>query len=163
MKNISGTPWYNYISSAPAKWSRRTRTERFLLIEAFLLLGFARLLILILPFKWLARTIGNHMNESGPDTNDNDFRLARLIGQAVRSAANNTPWQSVCLPQAVVGQWMLRRRNIPGTVYLGVAINKTIPDKLSAHAWLRCGSSILTGADGHRQFTVVSTFSTDKH
>lgn len=58
---------------------------------------------------------------------------------------------------------MLKRRNIPGTVYLGVAINKTIPDKLSAHAWLRYGSAILTGADGHRQFTVVSTFSTDKH
>jgi hypothetical protein len=157
------TTWFNYIFSAPSKWRRRTRIERLLLIEAFLLLGLARFLVLTLPFKWLARTIGTHMSESGPDISGSDFRLARLIGQAVRSAANNTPWQSVCLPQAVVGQWMLKRRNIPGTVYLGVAINKTIPDKLSAHAWLRYGSSILTGADGHRQFTVVSTFSTDKH
>lgn len=163
MKNKTITTWFHYIFSAPDKWSRRTRIERFLLIEAFFLLGLARFLVLTLPFKWLARTIGTHMNEAGPDINDNDFRLARLIGQAVRSAASNTPWESVCLPQAVVCQWMLKRRNIPGTVYLGVAINKTIPDKLSAHAWLRCGRSLLTGADGHRQFTVVSTFSTDKH
>lgn len=163
MKKASITSWFNFIYSAPAKWRRRTRIERFLLIEAFLLLGLARFLVLTLPFKWLARTIGTHMSESGQDINVIDFRFAQIIGQAVRSAANNTPWQSVCLPQAVVGQWMLKRRNIPGTVYLGVAINKTIPDKLSAHAWLRCGSAILTGADGHRQFTVVSTFSTDKH
>lgn len=163
MKTKTITTWYYFFYSAPAKWRRRTRIERFLLIEAFLLLGLARFLVLTLPFKWLARTLGKHMSESGPYVSDRNFRLARLIGQAVRSAANNTPWQSVCLPQAVVGQWMLKRRNIPGTVYLGVAINKSIPDKLSAHAWLRCGSSILTGADGHRQFTVVSTFSTDKH
>lgn len=163
MKNKTITTWCHYIYSAPAKWRRRTRIERFLLIEAFLLLGLARFLVLTFPFRWLARTIGTHMSESGQDINVIDFRSARMIGQAVRSAASNTPWQSVCLPQAVVGQWMLKRRNIPGTVYLGVAINKTIPDKLSAHAWLRCGSSILTGADGHRQFTVVSTFSTDKH
>lgn len=85
-----------------------------------------------------------------------------MVGQAVWSAVNNTPWKSVCLPQAVVGQWMLKRRNIPGTVYLGVMRNAVNTDKLAAHAWLRCGKIILTGANGHHQFTVVSTFSTDR-
>jgi hypothetical protein len=33
------------------------------------------------------------------------------------------------------------------------------PEKMAAHAWVRCGRFILTGADGHRRFTVVSTFS----
>lgn len=64
-------------------------------------------------------------------------------------------------PTQLLIEYFFRLSGLP--TYLGGAINKSIPDKLSAHAWLRCGSSILTGADGHRQFTVVSTFSTDKH
>lgn len=133
--------------------------EKRLLLEAFVLLGIARLLVLVLPFRWLARSVGGHMQESPDKVADSDLALAGLIGQAVCSAAGNTPWESVCLPQAVAGQWMLKRRGIPGTLYLGVAKTEENLDKLAAHAWLRCGSLIITGASGHRQFTVVSTFS----
>jgi hypothetical protein len=146
------------LGAAPAKWRRRTKEERLMLVEAFVFLGIARLGVLILPFRPLSRTMGEHMKESPRTTDAQTLRIARLIGQAVRSAAGNTPWQSVCLPQAITAQWMLKRRNIPGTLYLGV---KTSPHPLTpllAHAWLRCGGSILTGADGHSQFTVVSTF-----
>ena len=82
-----------------------------------------------------------------------------MIGQAIRSAANYTPWESVCLPQAMAAQWMLKRRHIAGTLYLGVAKDETKPEKLAAHAWLRSGDVLLTGGAGHRQFTVVATFS----
>lgn len=88
-----------------------------------------------------------------------DLHLARMIGGAIRSAVNYTPWESVCLPQAVAAKWMLKRRRIPCTVYLGVMKDDNKPDKLAAHAWIRCGQAILTGAKGHRQYTVVSTFS----
>jgi hypothetical protein len=84
-----------------------------------------------------------------------------MIGRAVRSAAANTPWKSVCLPQAVAGQWMLKRRRIAATLYLGVAKKDADPEQLAAHAWLRCGDAILTGTAGHRQFTVVASFAPD--
>ena len=142
-----------------AKWRRRSRTERVLLLEAFLLLGVARLGVLILPFRLLAKSLGNHMKEDQTSLLPADLKLSRMVGGAVRSAANYTPWGSVCLPQAVAAKWMLKRRNIPGTVYLGVMKDKTKPEKLAAHAWLRCGHIIITGAKGHRQYTVVSTFS----
>lgn len=159
MANANKPSWFKSLRAAPAKWRRRSRTERLLLLEAFALLGMARLLVLAIPFRWLARSLGAHMQESGARTNPDDLHLARLIGQAVCSAANNTPWQSVCLPQAVAGQWMLKRRRIPATIYLGVAKADAKPEQLAAHAWLRCGDIILTGSAGHRQFTVVSTFS----
>jgi hypothetical protein len=54
---------------------------------------------------------------------------------------------------------MLKRRNIPATVYLGVMKDESRPEKLAAHAWVRCGEFILTGAKGHQQYTVVSKFS----
>lgn len=147
------------LRDAPAKWRRRSGIERLLLLEAFALLGMARLLVLTVPFRWLARSLGKHMQESGAGTNPDDLRQARLIGEAVRSAANNTPWESLCLPQAVAAQWMLKRRCIAATLYLGVTKVNAGPGQLAAHAWLRCGDSIITGSAGHRQFRVVSTFS----
>lgn len=151
--------WRKSLRGAPAKWRYRNRTERMLLLEAFLLLGMARLGVLILPFRWLARSLGQHMQETDTQLPPADLPLARMVGAAVRSAANYTPWGSVCLPQAVAAKWMLKRRNIPGTLYLGVMKDETKPEKLAAHAWLRCGHIIITGAKGHRQYTVVSTFS----
>jgi len=159
MANTTMTAWLKSFRDAPAKWRRRTRTERLLLLEALVLLAVARLMVLILPFKWLAVSLGRHMNESGTQVNPSDLLFALMVSQAVRSAANNTPWKSVCLPQAVAGQWMLKRRRIAATLYLGVAKNENKTEKLAAHAWLRCGDVILTGAPGHRQFTVVATFS----
>lgn len=148
-----------YLRTVPAKWRRRSRLEQRLLLEAFALLGMARLLVLAVPFRRLARTLGQHMQESPPDSSRAELDLAVLIGRAVQAAANNTPWQSVCLPQAVAGQWMLKRRGIAATLYLGVMKTDQKPEQLAAHAWLRCGDCILTGAAGHRQYTVVSTFS----
>lgn len=150
--------FFNAISAAPAKWRRRSRIEKLLLLEAFFLLGLARILVLTIPFRWLARTVGQHMQESSTEAATADLQLAGLIGQAVCSAAGNTPWESVCLPQAVAGQWMLKRRGIAGTLYLGVAKTEEKPDQLAAHAWLRCGNLFLTGGAGHKQYTVVSKF-----
>jgi hypothetical protein len=160
MPNHTGrTAWFKSFREAPAKWRRRTRADRRLLLEAFALLGIARFLVLALPFKWLAVSLGRHMNEADAQISVPDLNLARSVGQAVRSAANYTPWKSACLPQAVAAQWMLKRRHVAGTLYLGVAKDEAKPEKLAAHAWLRCGHIILTGREGHRRFTIVATFS----
>lgn len=151
--------WFQSLATAPTKWRRRNGTERLLLLEALMLLGVARLLVLAIPFRWFSVTLGRHMNEASRQIDPAELQHAIHVGQAVRSAANNTPWESVCLPQAVVGQWMLKRRGIAATLYLGVAKAGQQPEQLSAHAWLRCGDVIITGAAGHRQFTVVATFS----
>lgn len=159
MNDVGKTSWLGSLRNAPAKWRRRTRIERMLLLEGFLFLGVARLGVLTLPFRWLAKTLGQHMREDQTPVPSVDLQMARLVGGAVRSAAGYTPWGSVCLPQAVAAKWMLKRRKIPGTVYLGVMKDETKPEKLAAHAWVRCGKIILTGAKGHQQYTVVSTFS----
>jgi hypothetical protein len=153
------TALLQYFRTILAKWRRRNRIERILLVEAFVLLGLARLGVLFLPFRWLAKSIGRHMQEDQTTPLPSDLKLARMIGGAVRAAANYTPWGSVCLPQAVAAKWMLKRRRIPGTVYLGVRKDKNKPEQLAAHAWIRCDQTILTGAQGHGYYTVVATFS----
>ncbi len=149
---------FQALREAAAKWRRRTRRERLLLLEAVALLGIARLTTLIFPFRWIAGSLGKHMAESSRDLSAAHLQQARTMGQAIRSAAKYTPWASVCLSQAVAAQWMLKRRRIPATLYLGVAKDKAKWEGLSAHAWLRCGNVILTGREEHGQFAVVTTF-----
>jgi hypothetical protein len=146
--------------SVAGKWRNRNGSEKTLLIEAILFLGVARLMVRTVPFSWIARLIGRYMDDSSRFVSKQEHQLARMIGQAVVSAAGYTPWESVCLPQAMAGQWMLKRRRIPGILYLGVSRDPSKTSGLSAHAWLRCGKLILTGAQGHEKFAVVSTFST---
>ncbi len=66
------------------------------------------------------------------------------------------PWECKCLAQAISGKMMLRRRQTPSTLYLGVA--KKEDGDLNAHAWLRAGESIILGGGGLERFAVVSTF-----
>jgi len=81
---------------------------------------------------------------------------AAPIGWAVRGLGRRLPWMSQCLVQAVAATWMLQRRRIPSTLYFGLAKD---PDAhLKAHAWVRCGTGVLTGNEGRDGYTVVATF-----
>ncbi len=153
--------WFKSFQAIAAKWRRRTRGERVLLLESFLMLGVARLAILLLPFSWLAVSLGKKKAKTDEEENvsTSSVSLARNIGKTVCSAANYTPWESVCLPQAVAVLWMLKRRGIAGVLYLGVAKHESDSEKLAAHAWLCCGGVILIGAADYEKYTVVAMFS----
>jgi hypothetical protein len=51
---------------------------------------------------------------------------------------------------------MLKRRNLHATIYFGLA--KDAHNGLIAHAWVRCGSRIVTGKKGMENFTVIAAF-----
>lgn len=52
---------------------------------------------------------------------------------------------------------MLKRRKTKCTLYLGVS--KEDNNLMKAHAWVRSGNIIATGAKGKERFKVVSIFS----
>jgi len=94
------------------------------------------------------------MAQSPPTGSGTNREDVQRIKWAVAAAARILPWNPVCLPQAVAAQWMLRRRGIPSTFYLG-----TDPaNQYAAHAWVRAGRIVVTGGDDPRRYTVVSTF-----
>lgn len=114
--------------------------RRALAIEAVLALGVARLLILTVPLRWVARRLERQVD---PRPQPREASHIRDVGWAVRAAARRTPWESACLAQALAGKWMLGRRGLRGTVRLGVA--KDADGRLEAHAWLCAGDIVLTG------------------
>jgi Transglutaminase-like superfamily len=138
------------------KFARVPLGEKLLLIEAALLLALARIAIRIMPFRNIAPHLGHARAESPPQVTPEQAALAKKIGWAVVIMSRSAFWDTKCLVQAIAAQIMLKRRGIPSTLYLGVAKDET--RDLIAHAWVRSGSAILTGAAGHSQFTVVSSF-----
>jgi hypothetical protein len=72
-----------------------------------------------------------------------DGKAAR-IGAMVERVARFTWWRSMCLEKALAGKWMLRRRGIASTMYVGMARQG---EQFVAHAWLVGDGQTLTGAN----------------
>jgi hypothetical protein len=125
-------------------------------LEAALMLGLARLAVLALPFRWVARACGGHLVESPEEVPSADEETAAHIAWAVHSVRQHTPWNSNCLAQGIAGQQMLRLRGIESTLYIG--IDNNIPRSFETHAWLRHGNKILTGAGLKPQYTAFVSY-----
>ncbi len=138
------------------KFTHLSRREQMLLIEALFHLTLAQVIILLLPFRWFSSRLGQASTESNKQLSPTQATSAAQVGAAVARMSPHTLWDNACLTQAVAAQWMLHRRNIPSTLYLG--IEKESKQKWLAHAWVRCGQNILVGANGYTQYTVVSSF-----
>lgn len=142
------------------KFSCLSRTRQKTFLEAYCLLGFFRLAILTLPFKWLTSSlIQCPAGEPVSHSLDIDQRpMVFLIAESIRKAALHTPWDSACLVQSLAAQRMLQRRNLPGMFYLGLQKGTMPEEPLKAHAWSQSGDIILTGGAGSDAFKVISVF-----
>ena len=128
--------------------------ERHDLLEALALCTVVSILLRVLRFSTVAPRLGRHMAESPTHHEGATSGQVARVRWAIAAAARYLPWKPVCLPQAVTAQWMLRRRGIPSTLYLGADPSRGY----DAHAWVRVGGVIVTGGPRQDRFAVVSTF-----
>lgn len=70
-------------------------------------------------------------------------KTARKVSRAIQLGVKILPFPLVCLPQAIAGQWMLRRRDLPSQIYFGILI--TAPQDPEFHAWLKSRHVWITG------------------
>jgi hypothetical protein len=123
-------------------------------IEAWCLLHLTKLVILFMPFKKIASWMGNLGVESIPDLDSTP--IAINIEHAIRRASRYTMHDSKCYDQALTAKALLGQSRLPATIYFGLA--KESDNQLIAHAWVRCGDSIISGKVGMERFTVVACF-----
>jgi hypothetical protein len=127
------------------------RADLLLICEAVLTLALARLIVLTVPFRfiapWLARV---------PATGACDEALVKRVRMAVTVAARNVPWNAVCLPQAMAAKAMLARRGCGTSFHLGAGFDKS--GKLIAHAWLEAGGKVVVGAAGIAEVAPLARF-----
>lgn len=135
---------------------RRPLRDKGLLMQAWLLLGLARIAILTIQFKRLAKYLGEPSVETPTELSEEEMERCRRVSWAVQRASRFTPWTSNCFPQAIVAQHLLWRRRISSTIYFGLKMEESKP--MQAHAWVRCGPRIVTGRAGYKKYQVVGAF-----
>jgi len=131
-----------------------------MLVEGTYFLFLARVKLLAMPFKKIAPGLGIYMKETAEKDQSEHREVLRLIHQTIRRLSRRTPWESACLVQAMAAKRMLNRRGIGCTIYFGITKDEKKEKGLTAHAWLRSGNTMVTGAKGVNlpAYTVVSFF-----
>lgn len=131
-----------------------------LLSITFMSTGFFRMLILFIPFKHIARIMGVESQETPYILDDTKSKGIESIRWSVITASRYTPWQSLCMVQALTAQLLLRLIRVQSTIYLGLA--KDEANQLIAHAWLRCGDQIITGGNVMDEFKMITCFASKR-
>ena len=143
----------------PLPWSRVSGWPRGL--EAAALLGLARLLVKHVPMRhwrtWLTTA-------DTPLATPRRLALAYTVARTVRSVARRRPLNAVCLPQAMAGQWMLRRRGVASRLWFGVrkaaATNDSVAKvaELEYHAWLTVNGKCVLGGGETETYSAMPPF-----
>ncbi|MCL6571517.1 MAG: lasso peptide biosynthesis B2 protein [Bacillus sp. (in: Bacteria)] len=144
----------NIIRKVTLYFSLNSKTQ-LLFLEAFIYLGFARMLKMI-PFSKVAPFLGDRMEETAFTYKHLNKEVLNHVSYAIEIMSRYTFWESQCLVKAIAGMKMLERRQIESTLYLGVAKDES--GKLIAHAWLRSGSFYISGSEGMERFAVIGKF-----
>ena len=137
-------------------WLRRKWTgarkysagEKLLVPVALVLLGISRAAILGLQ------------GIAAPAISAEQDQRARSIGRAVRASATVTPWQSICLPQAMAASTLLRLGGVPHVVHFGLGKSRPQDAPMEAHAWIVAGDRIVTGGPVSPDHRIVASFVT---
>ncbi|GAB3666567.1 hypothetical protein GCM10028791_42400 [Echinicola sediminis] len=129
--------------------------HKFTIPKIWVLLGVSRFRVLFTPFSTIAKKIG-HFQQETPSNPVPENELLVSIGSLIRYVSRFTPWKSNCFAQALCAHHILKSKKIDHTIYFGVQMNETM--EMKAHAWLRAGSLIVTGASGRQAFTVTGKF-----
>lgn len=124
-----------------AAFQKKAPADRLLICEAIVTLALARMVVLTVPFRFIARWAART-----PDNGACNSELLVRVRKAVTTAARNVPWNAVCLPQAIAAKMMLARRGQGSVFHLGARLDAD--GKLNAHAWLVVGDTVVVGAAG---------------
>lgn len=118
---------------------RLTRSEKYILIEALILLWLIRLMLWVFPFS-LSQKIIKEITISKDEKQSDKFSVKKIIW-AVELMSNYT-LNATCLTQALATQILLTKYNYSSRVLIGVSKNK---QEFEAHAWVESHDLIVLG------------------
>lgn len=129
---------------------------------AWVLVALSEVALTVLPFRRLAPVLGQEIGPAVrvPLASPTALRSAILIAEALSMASAHVPVRSDCLRQALAAALLCRLFGVPFVACLGASHSATGPGgPLSAHAWVQCGSVVVSGGTGNfRRLGVVTSF-----
>jgi hypothetical protein len=133
------------------KFFRLSRSERWLLIKATLLLGAIRIGLRLLSFQSLKQLLNLVSKPRMADQFSSDQIVWAVIA-ASRFVLGDKP----CLTQALAVQLLLKRRGYPASVRIGVAQKER--GELQAHAWVESEDRVVVGGGELSRYTSLPAF-----
>ena len=133
------------------KLRRFSPAERSLLLQGLVLLAWVRLILCVLPFRWVSRLLTRHSKNRQIRTAIPEDRVI----WAVRVTATRVPG-ATCLVQAMAAKCLLERYGRKPCLHFGITKDN---GRLLAHAWLVSdGRTVLGGeiAPRYSGLTAVS-------
>ncbi len=123
--------------AALRKWRALAPTERWLLLQALVLVAVFRAALLLVSFQRLRRLAERRAGNAAPPPE----ALART-GWAIAVAADLVRG-STCLPQALAAQALLGWQGCASSLHIGVA--RGLGGRIEAHAWVESNGTIVVG------------------
>ena len=127
--------------------------QKLLIPRIFVLMAYYKYRVHHRPFSELAPTIGTLGFETPLETSSRD---ARAVHELMEAMFRRIKWKDSCLIRALTAKRILNSMGERCTLYMGVSQKEG--QRMTAHAWLRCGKCIVTGADSMAGYTVTATF-----
>ena len=115
------------------------RGDRWLVIEAAILIGIVQAGFRTLPFAALLRVVAG-----AKQLRSRSHHSQSRIGWAVNAAAHLVPGRT-CLTDALAADVMLWRRGYQSRLRLGIKKRNGGVEPLAAHAWVECDGLIVAG------------------
>lgn len=130
--------------------------EKLLLGKSLFLVAFIGLILRIVPFKFLKKSLAARLAAKAKQK-PIDWKQINLIVRSVRSVSRFVPF-ATCLPQAVTAMFLIKSKGQPSELKIGVA--KDEEQNFKAHAWLEINGRIIIGKlPMHWQYKALDTFS----
>ncbi len=131
------------------KWRALPSADRRLLLEASSRMALAWIVLRIIPFAWLARSLSQTKESAVPPDE------IRKIRWAVESIARHSPFPLMCVPQGFGAAWMLKVRGAAPRMHFGVAHGD---NGFESHVWVELNGVPVVGHRVAGRFTLMKTF-----
>ncbi|MGR2737554.1 lasso peptide biosynthesis B2 protein [Billgrantia sp. Q4P2] len=135
-------------------WCRKA-----LLLEGFLWLALAWVLVRGLPFRFWSHWLGHQMaGEVDMVDAGRDLRVQEIC-RSITAINARLGGRFTCLMLAMATQWMMHRRRISSCLVLGTLTEQDSERRLSfkAHAWVKDASGVILG-NPDEPFVAISSF-----
>lgn len=135
-------------------------SQKLQIAEIFFSLLIARLRVKFSTQRWLSEQWGTLHYETPRDLPEDQREQVQSMMRNFSLMEVNTSDRFNCRITALAAKWMLNRRGISSTVYVG--FRKSLnDDAIEGHAWLRSGNMIVTGSKQKHSFRIVSCYGSD--
>ena len=128
----------------------------------WVLLWPARLVVLAIPLRVLARFLGKDLGIEGtsPSVDADSMVRAQRLADAFTLALRYSPESANCYPQAIVAHMILSLRRVKHALFFGLHREDAGTD-MEAHAWVKVDGLVVCGGHCHEKYTVVRCFVDD--